>query len=69
MSKVKVLNEPAVRNDPRRLLSALDELGALQKAKLGRFMTYWAASVAVCIVGALGAVAILSYAFVAGLAK
>ncbi|MEO8122681.1 MAG: hypothetical protein ABI633_01385 [Burkholderiales bacterium] len=67
MAKFKVLNEPTTRSDPQKLLRALEGLELVQKERLGPFMVVWAGAVAVCLIGALGAVAVLTYAFVKGL--
>ena len=68
--KVAVLNSPPeVRNDPGRLLAALNELEQMQSAGLGRFHKLWATTVVVALSGALGGAGVLGYAFIAGLAK
>lgn len=69
-AKVAVIAKtPEVRNDPIRLLKALNELDQLQNAGLGRFHKFWAATVIVALGGALSGAVILGYAFITGLAK
>jgi hypothetical protein len=69
MSKAKVLNQPLVRNNPQRLIAALQDLENVQKAQLGNFMVVWAVAVTVCLAGALVATGILAFAFICGLAR
>lgn len=68
-AKARVLNSPRVKSDPHYLLQALQDLENTQHATLLPFMIGWAISVGVCIITALGAVGVLGYAFIVGLAK
>ncbi|MBO9689768.1 MAG: hypothetical protein J7598_24470 [Mitsuaria chitosanitabida] len=68
-AKGRVLCRPDVQADPQKLTLALRGLDETQATVARRFMVYWAATVVVAVGGALGASAILAYAFISGLAK
>ena len=69
LSKAKILGTPEVRTNPQRLLQALNDLEAVQQAILQGFIAVWAATVAICVVSAIGGAGILAYAFIRGLLK
>ena len=68
-AKMRVLNSPHVQHNPHLLLKNLQEIEATQQAVLVPFFVGWAIAVGICVLGALGAVGVLAYAFITGLAK
>jgi hypothetical protein len=69
MSRAAVLQLPVTRNDPKRLLKALQSLDEAAQRTNRWFIVAWAVSVGASVVGALAGAAILGYAFISGLAR
>jgi hypothetical protein len=69
LTRARALKSPEVRSDPNKLLQALQDLEAIQSSRTGGFMAFWAFTVAVCVIGALGGAGTLAYAFITGLQK
>ena len=68
MGKANILRNPTVRNDPQKLLKALNDLDEAQHEGIWGFMVVWAVTVFISLSGAVGGASILGYAFISGLA-
>jgi len=69
MGKASILRNPTVRNDPQKLLKALNDLDEAQHEGIWGFMVVWAVTVFISLSGAVGGASILGYAFISGLAR
>ena len=69
MGKASILRNPTVRNDPQKLLKALNDLDEAQHEGILGFMVVWAVTVFISLSGAVGGASILGYAFISGLAR
>jgi hypothetical protein len=67
LAQRKVLENPAVRSNPHRLLAALQEMERAQKPSNRAFIVVWAVIVTIALAGALGGTGVLAYAFIQGL--
>jgi hypothetical protein len=68
LKQAAALGDPDIKRDPQRLLAALTAIEQSQSTALKPFMTAWAVTVAIALLGALGGAGILGYEFISGLA-
>lgn len=67
LTHAKTIENPSVRDDPQKLLAALQAMGKAHAPSSRLFISVWAVTVAVALIGALGGTGILAYAFIRGL--
>lgn len=67
--QLKPLKDPLVRNDPQKLLRALQQGEEAQSRGMLNFVVAWSIAVFLSLAGAIAGACVIGYAFITGLAK